>query len=220
MTFLVVIPAHNEAGRVSKVIQAVKEKQLAVLVVDDGSNDGTAEVARKTGASAVSLSPNRGKGAATREGFKWFLSNSFDALILMDADGQHDVRDLAGFIREIEGGADFVVGNRMANASKMPFIRRATNRTMSFILSAIAKQKIADTQCGYRALHRRVVEKLNLKTNRFEAESEMLLEAARLGFKITSIPVATVYAGESSHIRPFRDTFRFLRFLFQYLCRY
>jgi glycosyltransferase involved in cell wall biosynthesis len=172
LTFLVVIPAHNEAGRVSKVIQAVKEKHLAVLVVDDGSNDGTAEVARNAGASAVSLSPNRGKGAAMREGFKWFLSNSFDALVLMDADGQHDARDLEAFIRQIESGADFVVGSRMSDTSKMPFIRRATNRTMSFVLSSIAKQ-LNDEVKGARNKEKMFEYLMQFKNNFVQLETEI-----------------------------------------------
>ncbi len=214
----VIIPAYNEAGRILRVIEKVKAKGLPVLVVNDGSDDDTAAVASQAGANVISLSSNQGKGAAIREGLSCFLKENYDGIILMDADEQHDPNDLRCFVEALESqNGDLILGNRMASPENMPWIRRVTNRVMSFIISSASGQKIPDSQCGFRALHRHVVEKIRIKTNRFEAESEMILDAARHGFTIRSIPVASVYAGEHSHIHPIRDTFRFFRFLFSRL---
>lgn len=218
MNILVLIPAHNEASRVKSVIEKIRSAGLPVLVVNDGSTDDTASVAQKAGAEVISLPVNKGKGAAIREGFGHFLAKQYSSVILMDADGQHDTNDLPRFIQLIShGDSDMVIGDRMTSPGCMPWIRRATNSFMSFILSSACRQIVPDTQCGFRALKRQVVEKINLKTERFEIESEMILEAAKKGFKIGSVPIASVYAGEGSHIRPAQDTLRFFKFLFQYL---
>ncbi|HTL69865.1 MAG TPA: hypothetical protein VL404_01095, partial [Candidatus Eisenbacteria bacterium] len=113
------------------------------------------------------------------------------------------------------GGA-LILGNRMSRPEGMPLVRRLTNRFMSSILSALAGQRVPDSQCGYRALSRELVSRLRLRTDRFEIESEMLLEASRMGFRVSSVPVRCVYADEKSQVNPFRDTLRFLRFLALY----
>ena len=107
----------------------------------------------------------------------------------------------------------------MRDPKGMPWIRRATNRLMSWMLSSLAGQWIPDSQCGYRAMKREVLEKMELRTTRFEIESEILLEAARRGYRIGSIPIQSVYGGETSSVHPLKDTLRFFKFLFQYLTR-
>ena len=99
----------------------------------------------------------------------------------------------------------------------IPFIRVATNRFMSWMISTAAGQKVSDTQCGYRAMSRRAFEKVRISTARFEAESEMILRAADAGMRIASIPIACYYGDEVSHIDPVRDTIRFFKFFFSYL---
>ncbi|MCX5709047.1 MAG: hypothetical protein NTY14_08810 [Candidatus Omnitrophica bacterium] len=107
----------------------------------------------------------------------------------------------------------------MADRRNMPIIRVLTNKFMSWLLSAVVKQKICDSQCGFRLIKRKVLEKLSLKTHKFEIESEMIIEAARIGVKIESIPIHTVYRKERSHINPFVDTIRFFRFILKKLLR-
>ena len=217
---LVLIPAYNEEKNVSRVASEAKSLGFPTLVVDDGSSDGTAEEIKRIGVDILTTDVNQGKGAASRRGFEWFLTRNYEALVMMDADGQHDPKELDLFVEALQNSANgMIVGDRMANPRGMPWIRRATNRFMSWILSAIAGQRIPDSQCGYRALKRGVVEKMELRTTRFEIESEILLEAARLGFPIGSVPIQCVYANEHSSIHPFRDTVRFFKFLFQYLTR-
>jgi len=214
----VLIPAYNEGENVVRVIETVKRFGYPVLVVDDGSKDRTPELIKAVGCEAIFCEANRGKGAVLREGFERLLKSSVKAIVVMDADGQHDPREIDFFIRELErGDTHMVVGNRMARPEKMPFIRQVTNRFMSDILSAIVRQRVPDTQCGYRALTREALGRMRLKTSHFEIESEMILEAGRNGFKISSVPIRSVYAGEKSSIHPIRDTIRFFSFLFVYL---
>ena len=185
-----------------------------VLVVDDGSADRTAQAAAAAGAEVIRQPENRGKGAALRTGLKALVDRGSDPVIVLDGDGQHDPGEIPAFLAEaLRSGAGIVVGNRMAAAESMPFVRYWTNRTMSAILSRLAGEKIPDTQCGYRLLSAETVGKLSFATSNYDTESEMLIEAGRKGVRISSVPVKTIYRGEVSRIRPGRDTVRFLRLL-------
>lgn len=211
------IPAYNEAGRIGEVIRRSREQGFKILVSDDGSTDGTAAIAESFGAQVLRADKNEGKGASMRKGLAELLKSDFTAVILMDSDGQHDPADLRAFVGALEAGADLVIGNRMDRPEGMPWIRRVTNRVMSGVLSRLAGQRIPDSQCGYRAMTRETAQVLALRSDRFEVESEMILEASKRNFKILSVPVRCIYADETSRIRPWRDTIRFFCFIFRYL---
>ena len=217
---LVIIPAYNEERNISRLIREVKSHGFPVLVVDDGSKDATVPQAMAEGAEVLVATVNQGKGAALRRGFDWFLKKNYAALIVMDSDGQHDPKELDLFLKALDcENIQVVVGNRLDNPTGMPWIRHTTNRFMSWIVSSVTKQKVVDSQCGYRAVKREVLQKIKLQTAHFEIESEILFEAARAGFTIASVPISCVYQNEKSHINPFRDTLRFFSFLFKYLAR-
>lgn len=211
----VLIPAYNEEKSIARVVSEILSMGFKVVVVDDGSTDSTEKKVRALPAECIVSSANEGKGAAIQRGFSWFLAGSYDALIIMDADGQHRPEDLGRFVTALENGrGDLIVGNRMSNPAGMPWVRVLTNRFMSFLISSVAGQNVPDTQCGYRALTRNTVTKIRLETKRFEAESEMILLASRAGLKIASVPIKSVYDGDQiSRIRPVRDTLRFFKFL-------
>ncbi len=214
----VLIPSFNEEKNIGRVISEVLSYGFEAVVVDDGSTDSTVEKCRALRAQCIVSPVNEGKGAAIQRGFDWFLSQHFDAMIIMDADGQHRADELDHFVTALnESSGDLVVGNRMAHPAGMSWIRVLTNRFMSALISSLAGQRIPDTQCGYRALTRKAVTKICLQTKRFEAESEMLLLAAKAGLNIVSIPVGSVYADEVSRIRPIEDTCRFFTFLLKYI---
>ncbi|MFA5063220.1 MAG: glycosyltransferase family 2 protein [Candidatus Omnitrophota bacterium] len=214
MKICVIIPTYNESKEIARLIKEIKEKNPDVLVVDDGSADSTAELAQAAGATVLRNSVNQGKGACLKKGFRYVIENGFDAALVMDGDGQHLPEDLPGFINlAVTSEAGIVVGNRMSYTKNMPFIRIITNRFMSWMISLLCKQKIPDTQCGYRLIKRRALEKIELKTSNFEIETEILLNASRAGFKIASVPIKTVYRGEKSQINPIVDTFRFIKFI-------
>lgn len=209
---VVAIPAHNEAVRLGLVVRGCRALGFPVWVVDDGSTDATAETAQREGAEILRHPANLGKGAAIRTALAQFRGTTFAHLIFMDADGQHDPAHLPAFLQAAES-ADLVLGNRMSHPAAMPCLRRATNRLMSWILSRICGIGIPDSQCGFRLLSRRFAEAFHPTTSHFEVESEMLVEAARRGFRIATAPIATIYEKPSSHIRPLTDTLRFLRWL-------
>lgn len=215
----VLIPAYNEEKNIERVVKGVSARGWAVLVVDDGSSDSTAEKVRALGVPAVFSAANEGKGASIQKGIDWILETHYTAAVLMDADGQHRVEEIEVFVEALVSGADLVVGNRMADPKGMPTLRVATNRFMSWLISLAAGQKVPDSQCGFRALSRRAMQAVRLETARFESESEMILKAAKADLRIHSVAVGSVYGGETSHIRPVRDTVRFFKFLLQHLLR-
>lgn len=215
MKSCVLIPSFNEEKTIGNIVKEITSAGLDVIVVDDGSMDGTGKAAAENGAIIMRNRENLGKGASLKYGFRYILEKSnFDAVITMDADGQHNPNDIQKLIsRADETTDDIIMGNRMSFTKNMPLVRRATNLFMSFLLSAICKQRIPDTQCGFRLIKRKVLEKIKLKSDNYDLESEILIKASRAKFKIGSVPVETIYRGELSKIDPLKDTFRFFGML-------
>lgn len=216
MRIWVVIPAYNEGQTLKILLQELKAKGLSTLVIDDGSEDNTYAIAKGEASEVIKNDTNLGKGTALNRGIEYLLKNvDFDYIITMDADSQHSPLDIDKFLIEANKGEYFVVGNRMDNPWGMPKIRVITNKFMSWFLSKVARQKIPDTQCGFRLIKREVFEGIIIKTNKFEIESEILIKASRSGFPIKSIPIKSIYfKGQKSKISPFVDTLRFIRFIF------
>lgn len=210
----IVIPAYNEAKTIGPIVGALDKRGFRVVVVDDGSGDNTIVEANKFGAEIIAYAKNTGKGRSIREGLKYALENNCEAAITMDGDGQHSIDDIDKFIEEYKkSGADLILGNRLHCPRKMPFIRRCTNFIMSFVMSLLIVEKVEDSQCGYRLISRKGIEKMNLNTAKYEIESEMLMEAKRRGLKMSSVNIESIYEGEASQINPFLDTFRFIKFI-------
>ncbi len=215
----VLMPVFNESKSLNGLLPEIKKQNLPVLIVDDGSQDGSAAIAQAQGCRVLSLERNFGKGYAVRQGLHHLLGvPDWQVLILMDSDGQHDPAEIPRFLQAHQDlDADIVVGNRMLSRGDMPWVRWQTNRFMSDCVSRMARQPIADSQCGYRLLKRKVVQRLSLTCERFELESELLIQAGREGFRIASLPVKSIYPpGGSSRIRPLADTVRFLKLLVKY----
>ncbi|MFH1478471.1 MAG: glycosyltransferase family 2 protein [Candidatus Omnitrophota bacterium] len=216
----IVIPTYNEAKTIGYIVGNLVKKGFRVVVVDDGSKDHTIIDANKYGADIIVHEKNAGKGRCIREGIDYALKNGCEVAITMDGDGQHDMREIGSFIGEYEkSSADIVVGDRMHNPKKMPFVRRLTNRFMSFVVSTMLGEKVQDSQCGYRLISKKAIENMDLRTSKYEIESEMLLEAKRHGLKISSINIDSIYGEEFSQINPFFDTIRFIKFIVHELFR-
>ncbi|MBU3958482.1 MAG: glycosyltransferase family 2 protein [Candidatus Omnitrophica bacterium] len=214
MKICVIIPTYNEAKVIGGLIRQIRQQDLEVLVVDDGSVDNTPEIARENGATVLRNQTNEGKGASLIKGFGYARQKDYEAVITMDGDGQHLPQDLPYFMRLAQDSDSAIfIGDRMSKAKNMPSLRFLTNQFMSWLISGVAKQKISDTQCGLRLIKRQVLEKLKLSTSKYETESEILIKASRLGFKIESVPIKSIYLGEKSQINPFVDTLRFIRFI-------
>jgi glycosyltransferase involved in cell wall biosynthesis len=214
MKTCVVMPAYNESKTIAALIVKVRAQGLDIVVIDDGSLDGTQREAEDAGALVLRNAQNEGKGASLTKGFRYALDKGFDAVICMDADGQHLPEDVNYFTRLAQySESGIIIGNRMAKIKNMPLARVATNRFMSWLISLIAGQDIPDTQCGFRLIKKNVLERLKLRTAKYETESEILIKASKLGFRIESVPVKSIYSGERSQINPFFDTLRFVKFI-------
>jgi glycosyltransferase involved in cell wall biosynthesis len=213
-----VIPAYQEKKHIGDVVRRTRDKIDNVLVVDDGSNDKTAERAREAGAEVIVHPQNRGKGEAIKTGLRHFLNRQFDWLFILDADGQHRPEEIDRFLAAAVSATEpkLILGNRMNDVSSMPLVRRAVNRYMSKRISCVCRQDIPDTQCGFRMLHRQLIPDLLEGADRFEYETEMLIIASRKGFRIDSVSISTVYSDEVSSIHPVRDTLRFFKLMRRY----
>ncbi len=212
-----VIPAFQEEKHVAEVARRVRAQLEHVLVVDDGSTDATAESARHAGVDVIVHPQNRGKGESIKTGMRYWLDRSIDYVVLLDADGQHLPEEIVRFIEAAgHNSAKIFVGTRMNDVTSMPFVRRMVNRFMSNKISRVCGQKIPDTQCGFRMLHRDIIPELLGGTNRFDYETEMLIVASRNGRRIAAVPITTVYSDEVSSIHPVRDTLRFFKLMRQY----
>jgi glycosyltransferase involved in cell wall biosynthesis len=217
-TIAAVIPAFNEEKHIGDVVRRTRAKIDNVLVVDDGSSDATAEHARQAGAEVIVHPENRGKGESIKTGLRHWLDRQFDFVVILDADGQHRPEEIDRFVAAAVSEAEpkLILGNRMNDVSAMPLVRRMVNRYMSNKISRVCGQKIPDTQCGFRMLHRQLIPELLDGADRFEYETEMLIVASRKGFRIESVPITTVYSDEVSSIHPVRDTLRFFKLMRRY----
>ena len=220
MKLIAVIPARDAAGTVGGVVRGLQETVpgISVLVVDDGSVDATGSAAREAGAGVVRHEVNQGKGAALQTGFDEALQRGADAVLALDADGQHDPAVAPRLIAELTR-ADLVIGSREGDRTGMPWLRRATNDVTTWFVSKLAGQRVPDSQSGYRAIRAAVLRAVRPESRRFEYESEFLIGAARAGFRIGQAPIPTLYNAPGSHIHPVRDTVRFIRLVWRHMGR-
>lgn len=210
-----VVPAYNEAPRVGAVVLRVREL-LPVIVVDDGSTDRTADVAREAGAEVVEQRPNQGKGAALRSGFRQALAIGADAIVTLDADGQHDPADIPRLLAAAAAtpAPDLVVGRRSFRS--MPPIRRLSNDLGRWAFSWAVGRDVPDNQSGFRVVSRRLAEAtLASDETGFAFEVEQITTCIRMGGTIAWVPIRTIYAGAPSHIRPLAHLREFVRIVRQ-----
>lgn len=213
MKILAIIPAFNEEGRVGKVVRQVSEYNVDPLVVDDGSGDATAAEAEATGARVLRFTENRGKGIAIRKAFDLSLKEGYDGVILIDGDGQHDPAYIPDFALALKKGAGLVIGSRMHDMKGMPPQRIFTNTVSSYFLTFVTGRKIRDSQSGFRALSCEVIDNLRLTSTRYEVETEILLQAARLPYPFAHVEIPTIYADEKSKYRALRDIYMLFRLI-------
>jgi glycosyltransferase involved in cell wall biosynthesis len=213
----VIIPALNAAQTLGQLLAGLKPfvGTESIVVVDDGSSDDTAAIARAAGAVVLSHGVNRGKGAALRTGFQYVLSSSsHDSVVTMDADLQHDPKDVPKFLSAWRlGDSDLILGYRSKLGGGMPVHRILSNTITSALVSARTGVRIRDSQTGFRLIARSVLSSIEVQADGYEAETEILIKAARKGFRIGGVPIATIYRGAPSHMTHWKTTKRFLQVL-------
>ncbi len=215
-TVACVIPALDAEATLGAVARELRTElpRAIVVVVDDGSRDATASVALECCDVLVRFGTNRGKGAALRAGIAEALGRGVDAVLTIDADGQHPPAAAPALVAAL-GHADVAIGTRSRALGVMPFGRRMTNALASAAVGAILGGSVADTQSGYRAIRRRVLESVCADGDRFEYETDFLIRAGRAGFRLEAVPIATLY-GAPSHFRALRDSTRVVRTIWRH----
>jgi len=206
---IALIPAYNEARYIADVVKRTLE-HLPVVVIDDGSNDGTGAAAALAGAKVVAHKINQGKGTALNTGFGYAVQRWVDAAITLDADGQHDPDEIPLFVEAFRTGkGDLIIGKR--TFAEMPAKSQFGNRVGTWLLGKAMGQPVPDNQSGYRLLSRPVMEQVRPSSSRFEAEVEILLRAQMAGFRLAWVPIKTIYNDKKSHFRPIHDSALFLK---------
>jgi glycosyltransferase involved in cell wall biosynthesis len=208
-TIAALIPAYNARETIAAVVSGTKRHVKYVLVVDDGSEDGTDSRAAEAGAVVIRHLNNRGKGEALKTGFRFLVARGFEAVLTLDADAQHNPDDIPALVSRFqEGAAGIVIGTRMADRAKIPRYRLIPNLVGNFFLSRASGQSIVDSQCGMRIYAARVLREVVVSSSRFDTEAEFLIKAGRLGFTFSFVPISTIYRqGAQSHFIPVKDTY-------------
>jgi glycosyltransferase involved in cell wall biosynthesis len=216
---LVIIPAYNEADSIGGVISRVRTSmpEADVVVIDDGSTDATAAIAREAGALVVSLPHNLGIGGAVQTGYVFATEMGYDIAVQVDGDGQHDPSEIAEIVAPVLADqADVVIGSRYIEDRGYitPFLRRMGIFVLASIVSLIIRQRFTDTTSGFRAVNRRVIEFCAREYPRDYPEPESVVLFRRAGFRVREIPVTMNprYGGKSS-ITPMRSFYYMVKVL-------
>jgi len=214
----VVIPAYNAAQTIRDVVKGSLQYVSDVIVADDGSTDNTADIAAEAGAQVILIDKNLGKGNALKALFGKAIDEGYDAVISVDADGQHDPADIPRFIELHHSFPEAViVGSRMHDIHKIPRGRYNSMHVARFYVSLGANQFIEDTQCGFRLYPLSTVKNILLTTDRYVPETEFLLKAGDSGVKIRPLEIETIYSNNVSHFKPVTDIVAISFYVISYL---
>ena len=200
MRTLIITPAYNEELTVGSVV-ALARKYGDVLVVDDGSHDRTSEIAQNAGAFVLRHETNRGKGEALRTGFKYALLKGYDVVVTLDADGQHNPDEIPVLLEPIVNGkADLVIGSRYMGKSKqrIPLYRRFGLWVLNEGIKAATSMNV-DSQSGFRAMTVDALKKLNLNSNGYSVEADMVIRAKETGLRVKEVPINVRYDVPNKH---------------------
>lgn len=210
LRIIAVVPAYNASAKLADVIRGLDGRVDCVVVIDDGSTDATPEIGRAEGAHVVSHSENCGLGCALRTGFDVARAEGADIVVTLDADGQHSPEDVGRIIaRLVANHCDMVVGSRLTDRSqwhRFPPLRLIGNLVLTTLTNSAAGARVTtDSQSGYRAFSRAVLDAVDLRSTHMAISSEIILEVARSGFRIAEVPIEATYEDEISAQRFFKD---------------
>lgn len=213
----IIVPVYNSESHLVELFKRIfKYFPIEnVIAIDDASADDSAEICERVGVKLIRLLENSGKGNALQIGFSAAIKKGFNFAFSIDSDLQHQPEDFPEFLKmQNEKSADLVIGKRDFSYSKMPLPRICSNTITSGIVSLFTRQKIADSQCGFRLYNLDLIKTLKFRTKRYQFETEVILKFAKAGGKIVFVPVATIYDGQRSYISHFRDIMNFVKIVF------
>jgi UDP-N-acetylglucosamine---dolichyl-phosphate N-acetylglucosaminyltransferase len=198
MKTIAIISAYNEEKTIAEVLEKTRPFVTEIIVVNDGSQDRTPEIAKEKGAILLSHSVNRGLGAAIGTGFEAARALGADFAITLDADGQHDPEEIPKFINAAKEGAEVVIGSRMIEGAKgMPWYRKVAQRIGNIATFVLFGAWVTDSQSGFRGFSQSALEKIEIKTNRMEISSELIAETHRNKLTLVEVPIKAIYTDYS-----------------------
>ncbi len=188
----VIIPAYNEENHIAKVINKVKNYTNYVVVVDDGSSDNTSKIAQESGVKVIKHRINLGKGATLKTGCDFAYSQRADNIVVIDADGQHDPKEIPLFLEKLKDN-EIVFGYRK-QSKEMPFVLKFGNWFINQTLSKSYGIKVRDSQSGFRAFKTAAYKKIRWNSSDYYMETEMIIKSGKRKLKYTQLPIETIYS--------------------------
>ena len=208
-----VIPFYNESNFIEDILIETSKFVDFIIAVNDGSTDDSiSKIHNNNNIYLISYQENRGKGFALNQGFRESITRQFEITVTLDADFQHDPKLIPELIGALNS-YDIIIGDRLDNLQKMPLQRIASNKLTSFFLSIKTGQKLLDTQCGFRAYKTNILNSILPSKDGFEAESQILVNAARKNYKIGFVKIPTIYGTEKSKMKSLRAITGFIKVL-------
>ena len=205
------IPAFNEERYIGTIILKTRRYVDEVIVVDDGSSDQTADVARLAGATVIRHEQNRGYGASIQTLLAEAKKRDLNILVLLDADAQHNPDEIPDLVKPISEGFDLVIGSRAQRGKDIPRYRRMGQGVISYFSHILSGQKVSDSESGFRVFSRKAIASLELKENGMAVSAETIAKAAESGLKITERPISIKYTEDGSTLNPVLHGFEVLR---------
>lgn len=213
---VIIIPVFNAEKHLNKLLSEILNYTKNIIVVDDGSTDKSGDICKSFEIIYHRLNENQGKGKALQKGFELAIKNGFKYALTLDSDYQHPPRDIKKFIkRQIATSADLVYGKRCFCPKYMPAHRIISNFLTSLIVSVKIGNPIYDSQSGYRLYRLDLIKKIELTTNRYQTETELIIKLAKIGAKFEFVPIETIYDDEKSYISHFRDIKNFIKVILE-----
>ncbi|MGB2815130.1 MAG: glycosyltransferase family 2 protein [Dehalococcoidales bacterium] len=199
---IVGMPAYNEEKYVGSVVLQARQFADEVVVVDDGSSDRTAQVARLAGATVVQHKKNSGYGATVQTVLAEAKKRNPEVLVLLDADGQHNPEEITSLANAISAGSDVAIGSRKIKSEDIPAYRRFGQNVISFFTRVLSRSTLSDTESGFRAFSRKAISILEPKERGMAISAETISEATAKGLKITEVPISAIYTRDGSTLNP------------------